>query len=160
MLIFMLGVMLPATALVVAGVWYLRNIERDKAIEAVFQREYRQVLTIAEKRINERAYEMAEDASAKFPDVKQGDELEGFLAAHPDIAHAFLWTGKGHLKAQSQPDRMGDVQFEEEGRNVSSMVGRWFDVETKDWIAKLKKIKTTEGRRVYLTDNWVQRSDK
>ena len=160
MLVFMLGVMLPAAALVVAGVWHLRTIQRDKAIEAVFQREYQQVLAIAEKRINERAYEMAEDASAKFPDAKQGNELEGFLAAHPDIAHAFLWTGKGHLKVQSQPDRMGDAQFEEEGRNASSMVGRWFDVESKDWIAKLKKIKATEGRRVYLTDNWVQRGDK
>jgi signal transduction histidine kinase len=160
MLIFMLGVMLPAAALVVAGAWHLRTIQRDKAIEAVFQREYQQVLAIAEKRINERAYEIAEDASAKFPDAKQGDELGAFLAAHPDIAHAFLWTGKGHLKVQSQPDRMSDAQFEEEGRNTSSMIGRWFDIESKDWMAKLKKIKATEGRRVYLTDNWVQRGDK
>ncbi len=99
MLVFMLGVMLPAAALIVAGAWHLRTIQRDKAIEAVFQREYQQVLAIAEKRIDERAYEIAEEASAKFPDAKQGDELEAFLAAHPDIAHAFLWTGKGHLES-------------------------------------------------------------
>ena len=160
MFVFMLGVMLPAAGLIVAGVWHLRTIQREKAIEAILQREYQQVLAIAEKRIDARAYDMAEEASAKFPDAEQGDELEAFLAAHPDIAHAFLWTGKNHLKTQSQPDRMNDPQFEEEGRNISSMFGREFDLETKDWVAKLKKIKATEGRRVYLTSNWVQRDDK
>jgi signal transduction histidine kinase len=160
MLVFMLGVMLPAAALIVASVWHLRTIQREKAIEAIFQREYQQVLAIAEKRIDARAYEIAEEASAQFPDAEQGDELAAFLAAHPDIAHAFLWTGKGRLKTQSQPDRMSDPQFEEEGRNISSMVGHWFDLEPDDWIAKLKKIKATEGRRVYLTSNSLQRGDK
>src|SRR5215472_5951842 len=160
MLVFMLGVMLPAAALIVVGTWQLRTIQREKAIEAVFQREYQQVLAIAEKRIDARAYEIAEDASSKFPDAEQGDELEAFLAAHPDIAHAFLWTGKGHLRIQSQPNQIGDPGFEEEDRNISSMVGHWFDAEATDWIAKLKKIKATEGRRVYFTSNWVSMGDK
>ena len=160
MLVFMLGVMLPAAALIVVGTWQLRTIQREKAIEAVFQREYQQVLAIAEKRIDARAYEIAEDASSKFPDAEQGDELEAFLAAHPDIAHAFLWTGKGHLRIQSQPNQIGDPGFEEEDRNISSMVGHWFDAEATDWIARLKKIKATEGRRVYFTSNWVSMGDK
>ena len=54
MLVFMLGVMLPAAALIATGAWHLINIQRDKAIEAVFQREYQQVLAIAEKRIDAR----------------------------------------------------------------------------------------------------------
>ncbi len=37
-----------------------------------------------------------QDHTAKFPDAHEGDELEAFLASHRDIAHAFLWTGKGH----------------------------------------------------------------
>ena len=160
MLVFMLGVMLPAAALIVAGVWHLRNIQRDKAIEAVFQREYQQVLAIAEKRIDARAYEIAEEASAKFPDVDHGDELEAFLTAHPDIAHAFLWTGKGHLEIRSQPDRMGDPEFDEEGKEFSSMLGPWFDLESEDYIAKLKKIEAVEGRHVYLTNNWVPGATK
>ena len=160
MLVFMLGVMLPAAALIVASVWHLRTIQREKAIEAILQREYQQVLAIAEKRIDARAYEIAEEASTQFPDAEQGDELGAFLAEHPDIAHTFLWTGKGRVKTQSQPDRMSDPQFEEEGRNISSMVGHWFDLDADDWIAKLKKIKATEGRRVYFTSNWVQGGDK
>src|SRR5882762_10827717 len=74
MLVFMLGVMLPAAALIAVGVWHLRTIQREKSIEAVFQREYQQVLAIAEKRIDARAYEIAEEASAKFPGAHEGDE--------------------------------------------------------------------------------------
>src|SRR6201993_2993469 len=160
MLVFMLGVMVPAAALIVAGVLYLRNIQREKAIEAIFQREYQEVLAIAEKRIDARAYEIAEEDMAKFPRVDQGDELEAFLAAHPDIAHAFLWTGKGHLQIQSQPDRMGKPEFWEERSNLTSMIGHWFDLESKEEIARLKKIHTMEGRRVSFNSNWVPRGDK
>ncbi len=99
---------------------YLRHIQRDKMIEAVIQRDYQQILAIAEKRIDERAYEIAEKASAKFPDVDHADELDTFLTAHPDIAHAFLWTGKGNLDFRSQPDRMTDPDFQAEDKKLSS----------------------------------------
>jgi signal transduction histidine kinase len=160
MLVFMLGVMLPAAALIATGVWHLTTIQREEAIEAVFQREYQQVLAIAEKRIDARAYDIAEEASAKFPEANQGDKLEAFLTAHPDIACAFLWTGKGHLEIQSQPDRMGDPETGKEEKELSSMLGPWFDLETKDVFAKLKKTQAVEGRHVYLTNNWVTRGDK
>jgi signal transduction histidine kinase len=160
MLVFMLGVMLPAAALIVAGVWHLRTIQRDKAIEAAIQVEYQQVLAIAEKRIDARAYEITEKAKAQFPDAAQGDELEAFLASHRDIAHAFLWTGKGHLEIQSQPDRMSDPEFADEGKKFPSMIGPWFDLESKDFIAKVKKNEAMEGRHVYITSNWVTRGDK
>src|SRR5215469_5493652 len=160
MLVFMLGVMLPAAALILAGVGHLRSIQREQAIEAVLQRQYQQLLVIAEKRIDARAYDIAEDDMAKFPKVDQGEELETFLTEHPDIAHAFLWTGKGHLEVQSQPDRMGDPAFEEEHRNLSSMIGHWFELDNHDLAAKLKKIQMMEGRRVYFDSNWVQRGDK
>ena len=123
MLVFMLGVILPAAALIGVGVWHLTTIQRDKAIEAVFQREFQQVLAIAEKRIDARAYDIAEEASAKFPEANQGDKLEDFLTAHPDIASAFLWTGKGHLEIQSQPDRMGDPETGKDEKELSSMLG-------------------------------------
>src|SRR5271165_5296301 len=103
MLILMLAVMLPAAALIVASVYHLRSIQREKGVEAVIQRDYQQVLAIAEKRIAERAYEMTEAAKAKFPDADHADELETFLETHPDIAHAFLWRGGSKLAFLSQP---------------------------------------------------------
>jgi len=160
MLVFMLGVMLPAAALIAVGVWHLSFIQREKSVEAVFQREYQQVLAIAEKRIDARAYEIAEEASAKFPDVSQGEKLEAFLASHRDIALAFLWTGKGHVEGQSQPARMSDPEFVDEGKKFLSMIGPWFDLDSKDFITKLKKIEAMEGRHVYFNPYWVTRGDK
>ena len=46
MLVFMVGVMLPAAALIAIGVRHLTTIQRDKAIEAVFQREFQQVFPV------------------------------------------------------------------------------------------------------------------
>jgi signal transduction histidine kinase len=159
MLVFMLGVMLPAAALVVDSVWELRQLQRDKAIEAVFQRDFQEFLAIAEKQIDARAYGIAEQARSTFPDANQGDQLEAFLVSHKDIAHAFLWTGKGQLETQSQPDRMSDPEFVDEAKKMSYMMGHWFDVDSNEEFAKLKKMQATEGRRISLEGETVTGGD-
>ena len=118
-LVFMLAVMLPAAALVVASVAYLRHMQRDKVIEAVIEREYQQTLAIAEKRIAERAYEVAGKAVRQFPNADQPDQLDTFLTNHPDITHAFIWTGKGHMVFRSRPERMGDPDFQSENKKTN-----------------------------------------
>ncbi len=105
-LVFMLAVMLPATALVVASVVYLRHIQRDKIFDASIKDGYQQTLALAERRIDDRAFEIAEKDQAAFPDVDDSDGLDAFLRAHPDITHAFIWAGKGEMTFRSQPDRM------------------------------------------------------
>lgn len=159
-LVLMLAVMIPASALILVSAYHLRTIQREKAIEAVIQRDYQQVLAIAEKRIVERAYEMTEEARKQFPDTDHSDGLEAFLKAHPEIAHAFVWTGKGDLDFQSQSNRMGDPEFIGESKKISWDLRNWFDEDSKEYISKLKKIEATEGRRVYMTDHWVPRGDK
>ncbi len=159
-LVLMLAVVLPAMALIVFGVVHLRSIQRDKAIEAAFQRNYQQVLAIAEKQIDERAYEMAEDARAKFPDTGNADDLNSFLAEHPDIAHAFLWTGKGEYEFRSQAKRMRDRQFCTESQTISSDLGSWWDMESKTVIGRIKKLEAKEGRHVFIANNWVTRGEK
>jgi signal transduction histidine kinase len=156
----MLAVMLPAAALIVVSVIHLRSIQREKAVEAVIQRDHQQVLAIAEKKIVERAFEVTEEDKATFPDTTHSSELETYLTTHPDIAHAFLWTGKGRLDFRSQPDKMIDADFHEESRKLSSMMGNWFDMEPEDLLMKIKRIEATEGRHVYITSNWVPRGEK
>ena len=51
MLVFMLAVMLPAAALIVASAAYLRHIQRGKMIEAAYRLDYQHQLQIAEERI-------------------------------------------------------------------------------------------------------------
>jgi signal transduction histidine kinase len=160
MLVLMLAVMLPAAALIVVSAYHLRSIQREKGVEAVIQRDYQQILAIAEKRIAERAYEMTEAAKNKFPDVDHADDLESFLAAQPDIAHAFMWKGEGNLAFLSQPRRASDPEFHEEGKKLASSVGNWFDVGSKEYALKLKKFAAIEGRQVYITSNWIPKGDK
>jgi signal transduction histidine kinase len=159
-LMLMLAVMLPAVALIFVSAYHLRTIQRDKAIEAAIQRDYQQVLAIAEKRINERAYDAAENDTEKFPDVENTDEIDSYLNAHPNIDHAFLWTGKGNFLLRSQPSRMRDLQFCSDSRTLSSNVGAWMDIEGKMFISKLKKIQVKEGRHVYFDSDWVSQGDK
>ena len=63
----MLAVTLPAAALVIASVFYLRHIQRGKMFDAEIQRDYQQTLAIAEKRITDRAFEIAEVPRQHFP---------------------------------------------------------------------------------------------
>jgi len=160
MLVLMLAVVLPATGLVVAFANHLRSIQREKGVEAVIQREYEHLLAIAEKRIAERAYEMNQAAMAKFPDVDHPEQLESFLAANPDIAHAFLWKGEGKLAFQSQPRRTSDPEFRDDGKRLASTVQNWFDLSSKEYALKLKKFEASEGRKVYITSNWIAKGDK
>ena len=159
-LLLMLAVMLPAAALIAFGWYHLRKLQRDKAIEAYIQRDYQQVLAIAEKRIDERAYEDAEEPRKSFPDIDDGEELDTFLARHPQIAHAFLWTGKGKLQFRSQSSRMNVAQFCAESGKISSDLGAWWDIEGKDYVAKLGRIERTEGQHFLFMEHPVTRGDK
>src|SRR5690348_9611375 len=79
-------VALPAAALVVFSVLHLKSIQRDRAVEAAFQRDFQQMLAISDKRLTQRAYEMVDEARRKFPcpgapNVAQ--ELDKILTDHP-----------------------------------------------------------------------------
>jgi hypothetical protein len=62
MLVFMLAVMVPAAALIVASVSYLTHIQRGKMVEKAIESDYQHILKIAEKRIVERMYDTSEKA--------------------------------------------------------------------------------------------------
>jgi signal transduction histidine kinase len=158
--VFMLAVMLPAAALVIASVVYLRHVQRNKMIDAEIKIDYQQTLAIAEKRITDRAFEIAENAQATFPDVDNGDELDNFLRAHPDISHAFIWTGKGDMAFRSQPERMSDPDFRAEGRKIAANFETWFDIEGEEQIARTRNFAAAEGRRVYFMHEPETRGDK
>ena len=154
-LVFMLAVMLPAAALIGASVFFLGHIQRGRYIDAAIRRDYEQTLEIAEKRIVERAYETSEDARKQFPDLDHSHELDNFLTTHPEIAHAFLWTGKGDFDFRSQPGRMTDPDFREENKMLSSEFGHVFDMWSDEYFDNVKRNKAVEGRQVYITSELV-----
>ncbi len=101
-------------------------------MDAEIQRDYQQTLAIAEKRIVDRAFEIAENAQATFPEESDDDALDGFLRAHPDISHAFIWTGKGEMTFRSQPDRMSDPAFQAESKKMATELETWFDMASRN----------------------------
>ena len=151
MLVFMLAVMLPAAALVVASAAYLRHIQRGKMIEAAYRLDYQHQLQIAEERIIDRAYETAEKASASFPEVNHPEEIDHFLITHPEITHAFLWTGKGKFIFRSQPGKMTDPDFQAEHKELTTDLAALYDLCSAEHIDMVKKNKAMEGRHVYMT---------
>ena len=58
MLTLELAVVLPAAALVILSAVHLTEIQRDRGVEAAFQRDFNQVLAISEKHINQKAYDL------------------------------------------------------------------------------------------------------
>jgi signal transduction histidine kinase len=148
--VFMLAVMLPAAALVVASVAYLRHMQRDKVIDAVYQRDYEQTLAFAEKRIVERAYEVSGKAVKQFPNADQPDQLDTFLKNHPDITHAFIWTGKGQMTFRSRPDRMAEPDFQAENKKLAAEFGPWFDLEAEEHFSRIKAAEAADGRNFYM----------
>lgn len=159
-LALMLLVMVPATALIVVSVIHLRSIQRDHAVEAAIQRDYQQVLAIAEKRIASQAYDLAEDTRKDFPSTNHHGELDAFLKQHRYISHAFIFDPDSGLEFSSQMTHMHEPDFEADSRKLSTMFGKWFDVEGKEFAAKLKRMEEKDGHKVYLTDNWAQRGDR
>jgi signal transduction histidine kinase len=159
-LALMLAVMIPAVALIGFSVLHLRSLQRDRAVEAAIQRDYQQVLAIAEKGIVKRARENAEEARADFPAIDHASELDLSLKHHPEITHAFLFEEDKGIEFRSRPELKHDEEFQEESSKLGIMFGKWFDADGKEFVAKLKKIEEEDGRKVYMTDNWVQRHDK
>jgi signal transduction histidine kinase len=161
-LVLMLAVMLPGAALILFSLMYLRNMQREKVIEAAYQVEYEHTLAVAEKQINERAYDMADDARMRFPDLDNSDAdgLDKFLTAHPDITYAFLWTGKDHFVFRSQPSRMSSGTFCAEDRTLAADFANWGNMDGKTYINKLRWHEANEGTHFFFTQHWVTRGDK
>ena len=159
-LMLMLAVMLPAAALILFSAFYLRNMQHEKAIEAAYQVDYQHMLAIAEKEINSRMYELADQARSEFPDRDNAGAIDGFLETHPEITHALLWTGKDQMVFRSQPSRLSSGAFCAEDQTQASDFTTWWNLDAKMYIDKLGKYESHDGKRLFFDDHWVSRGDK
>src|SRR5215471_21118333 len=87
MLTLELAVVLPAAALVILSALHLNEIQRDRGVEAAFQRDFNQVLAISEKQINRKAEGMVDEIRPEFPGPGNTcvETMDRILAAHPYI---------------------------------------------------------------------------
>jgi len=119
-----LAVILPAAALVIVSAWHVLPIQRDHAVEAAIQREYSQVLAISEKQINHKANELMDDVRTEFPEPGEACSvtLDRILAAHPYVAHIFVFTPGAGIVFRSQAARLkNESGFRDEADHLSKM---------------------------------------
>jgi signal transduction histidine kinase len=161
MLTLELAVVLPAAALVILSAWHLNEIQRDRGVEAAFQRDFNQVLAISEKHINQKAEAMADEVRSKFagPGNTCVETLDRILANHPYVAHVFVYEPSSGLIFRSQPSRLKDGAFRAESDNLSSMTAGWFKMEYKDEVKSFEE-KAKAGKRYSFFDNWPMRGEK
>jgi signal transduction histidine kinase len=161
MLTLELAVVLPAAALVILSALHLKSIQRDRGVEAAFQRDFNQVLAISEKQINQKADEMVDDVRSEFPPAGNTciETMDRILATHPYIAHIFVYDPSGGLTLRSQPSRMKDASFQAEAQGLSSMTSGWMQMEYKDEAKSLAEM-SKKGKPYYFFQNWPSRGEK
>jgi signal transduction histidine kinase len=161
MLTLELAVVLPAAALVFLGVMHVNSIQRDKGVQAAFQRDFSHVLKISEKEINQKAYDLADEVKNDIPGAGDAcsETMDRILAAHPDVAHIFLYDPSSGLAFRSQPYRLKESSFHEEASDFAGMFSGWMQVEYKDEVKGLQE-KAKRGERYYFFDNWAPRGEK
>ena len=160
-LILELAVVLPAAALVIFSGLHLQRFKRDRAIEAAIQRDFNQVLAISEKHINHKAVDLVDDATTSFP--RPGnvctETLDRILAAHPYVAHAFLYDPMNGMVFRSQPSRLREPDFRAEAAAQSKMYEGWIRLEFDEFFQKLQMLEK-KGTRYYASGQYVARGDK
>ena len=156
-----LAVVLPAALLVVLSVLHLRSIQRDRQVEAAIQRDYLQFLTVSEKRLNARAYELIDAVKEDLPEPSKvcNPVLDRALLAHPYVAHIFVYSPQKGLLVRSQPRRMQEQGFVAESSDFQRMMNSWIASEYESDSAKLEKMQSHGARYTHFV-NWAVRGDK
>src|SRR5712692_6785251 len=155
-------VVLPAAALIGYSVWSLNSIQRDKSVEAAIQRDFSEVLKIAEKHINERATKATLAVRDEFPCPEEDpvvETLDKILERHPEIAHAFLYDQNTGFTLRSQQRRMEDKDFRKEASDFANMM-QWLKADAGSMVRRLHKSEEKEGYAIYSFGNLVPRGEK
>jgi signal transduction histidine kinase len=145
MLTLGLAVLLPAAALIYINFEHLESIKRDKKVEALIHRDFQYVLAVSEKKINQKAYAMAEEVREVFPSPDSDNEadklkqLDLVLAKNPWLAHVFIFDHDKGMLFRSQPQQLNDAYFCKEHDIMAESYKGWFSMEGKMLVEGLHK---------------------
>ena len=161
MLTLELAVVLPAAVLVLLGVLHVNSIQRDKGVQAAFQRDFSHVLKISEQQINQNAYDLADQVRNDVPAAGEAcsETMDRILLAHPYIAHLFMYDPSTGMVFRSQQDRLKDPSFRTEADDMASMFKGWMQADYKSTVHELQE-RSKNGERYYSFDSWAPRGEK
>ncbi len=156
-----LAVVLPAATLIYFSVAHLNRIKRDHGVEAAIQRDFSQVLAISEKEMNHKAVALLDDVKADLPSPGEacGPSLDKLLAAHPYVAHIYLYDPQRGQIFRSQPSRLRDPQFRAEAEDLQKMNDAGLKVGYDEYSKEMEK-GHQKGKPYFYESNWPSRGDK
>jgi signal transduction histidine kinase len=145
LLTFELAIVLPALALIYVNFDHVKSIKRGKKVEGLIHRDFQYVLGASEKRINQKAYTMAEQAKNLFPspiadsDSEKKRKLDLLLSNSPWLTNAFLFESDKGIVFQAQPGQMTEPAFREYNDRMAKGLKAWFDLEGKTMVEEICK---------------------
>lgn len=161
MLTLELAVILPAAALVFLSAWQLKSIQRDRSVQAAFQRDFTQMSKITEKQMNQRVYDLTDDFKQQLLATKPlcTSTMDKILASSPYLAGMYVYTPSMGFVFRAQKSRMEDPQFHSEVDDFSESVAKWFPLEYKENVETLKYMEKS-NRPYHYGINTIMRDGK
>lgn len=137
-----LAVVLPALTLIYVNFQHVKSIQRDKKVEALIHRDFQYILSISEKKINQKAYAYVDRAKEQFPNESDSEadkrkKLTMLLAQSPWFSHAFIYDadkGDKSLVFEAQPNTS-----EEERERLLKNYNAWFKVEGRQTAEQINR---------------------
>jgi signal transduction histidine kinase len=154
-----LAIILPAASLMAFSIWNLRQIQRDKAIEAALQRDFTHALKIAHGKAWMKASDLLAPIREKFPCVASESEIkaqmEKLLEVHPEFLYAIFYN-KDHnvLVWRSRPSGDGDQDFRRRMADEVANTTKWLPSEAPDLVRKLRMEEAKEDNAFGFYGGW------
>jgi signal transduction histidine kinase len=135
-----LAVVLPALTLIFVNFQHVKSIQRDKKVEALIHRDFQYLLSNSAKKINQKAYELTEQARDAFPSNADSDDekrrkLDLIVAKSPWFAHVFFYDSNKGIMVQPRRERMTEKEVAESGK----MYTGWFGLEGRYLCEQMRK---------------------
>jgi len=160
-----LAIVLPAAALMGFSIWHLEHVQRSEALEAAIQREFSDVLKIAEKKSWEKANDLVTPVRKEFPSLDEGPktkaELERILREHPEYSYAALYDKKNNLLvSRTQPGRDQDPVYCGYAQEDIDMVASWLPLESPRLVEHLRLMEDKGEPPVAFLDGWADHGNQ
>jgi signal transduction histidine kinase len=156
-----LAIVLPAAALMAFSIYNLKHIQRSKAIEAVMQRDFNDVLGYAQKKSWHRAYDMVLPIRQEFPTPDDGTQikakLERILSERPEFSFAALYDKKNNvLVTRMQPVHDKDAIICGYTQEQLDMLAKWLPLDAAHMVSEVRKTEQ-DNELVMFYGDWSQK---
>lgn len=159
-----LAITIPALALMAFSIWNLKHIQRNQAIEAAMQRDFLDVMKIAEKRSWINSNQKIDAVRKEFP--SPGDspaeikaKLDHILAAHPEFAYAVFYDKPSNLTiTRMQMGRSSD--FCASAQDAINDTLTWLPNEAPSMVEGLRKMAEEGDKSAESYGGWMNQGNR